>query len=418
MGRPDVWARYRAYLKKPPHRVVSWTDAETGARGWLVMNSLRGGAAGGGTRMRAGLTVEELVYLAKTMELKFVFSGPPIGGAKAGIDFDHRDPRKPQVLARWLAHASPLLHECYATGGDLNVDEARELVPLCRAAGVRHPQEGVLHGHLHAAPEAFERAVRALETGLLEPLPDGVGVRGLRLTATDVSAGYGLGRAVARFYARRGEDLSRARAIVEGFGTVGAAAALELARSGARIVSVSDAEKTLIEPAELDACALEDLIARRVGRLLPPDPRCVRREDRVVPYPKAEIFVAAAQSNAIDRERLAALQAAGVSVLASGANYPFRESRLGDTDVQREADRQFSVIPDLIASAGTACTYSYLIGDGAVAEPAAVLAAVDARIGAAMDEVLDRTRGAATGLLQATLELALDRVERVESTPA
>lgn len=413
----DAWARYGAYLRTPPHRIFSWTDAETGARGWLVMNSLRGGAAGGGTRMRAGLTPEELVYLAKTMELKFVFSGPPIGGAKAGIDFDPRDPRKPEVLARWFRYAAQYLRECYATGGDLNVDEAREVIPYCRAAGLRLPQEGMLRGHVRAGPEALERMSQALEAGVVALLPHGIGVPGVRLTVCDVAAGYGLARAVARFYRRRGLNLEGARVIVEGFGAVGASAALELARAGARIVVISDAEKTLVDAAGLDAEAVEDLIARRIGRLLPEDGRCTRgAAGSRFSNLKADILVAAALSNCIDRDRLAQLDAAGVSVIACGANSPFREEALGASAVQQDADRRFSIIPDIIGSAGTACTYSYLLTEGAVPEAAEILAAVDARIGAAMEQVLDRNGAAATSLLEATLALALDGIERSDST--
>jgi glutamate dehydrogenase/leucine dehydrogenase len=40
-------------------------DAETEAEGWTVINSLRGGAAGGGTRMRKGLDMNEVLSLAK-----------------------------------------------------------------------------------------------------------------------------------------------------------------------------------------------------------------------------------------------------------------------------------------------------------------------------------------------------------------
>jgi len=47
----DIWARYGAYLEAPPTQVFEWHDTATEARGWLVINSLRGGAAGGGTRM-------------------------------------------------------------------------------------------------------------------------------------------------------------------------------------------------------------------------------------------------------------------------------------------------------------------------------------------------------------------------------
>jgi len=64
-----------AYKQKEPEIVFEWTDAETGAKGWIVINSLRGGAAGGGTRMRLGLNKEEVVSLAKVMEVKFSVCG-------------------------------------------------------------------------------------------------------------------------------------------------------------------------------------------------------------------------------------------------------------------------------------------------------------------------------------------------------
>ncbi|MFM7636308.1 MAG: amino acid dehydrogenase, partial [Crocinitomicaceae bacterium] len=40
---------------KRPEIVFEWKDQVTEAEGWVVINSLRGGAAGGGTRMRKGL---------------------------------------------------------------------------------------------------------------------------------------------------------------------------------------------------------------------------------------------------------------------------------------------------------------------------------------------------------------------------
>ena len=44
----------RAFEERPAEVVFHWHDAETEAKGWVVINSLRGGAAGGGTRMRPG----------------------------------------------------------------------------------------------------------------------------------------------------------------------------------------------------------------------------------------------------------------------------------------------------------------------------------------------------------------------------
>ena len=88
------------FEEKEPEVVFEWKDSETEAEGWIVINSLRGGAAAGGTRMRIGITKDEVLALAKTMEVKFTVSGPPIGGGKSGINFDPRDPRKKEVLKR------------------------------------------------------------------------------------------------------------------------------------------------------------------------------------------------------------------------------------------------------------------------------------------------------------------------------
>jgi glutamate dehydrogenase/leucine dehydrogenase len=38
--------------------------------------------------MRKGLDINEVLSLHKTMEVKFTVSGPAIGGAKSGINFD------------------------------------------------------------------------------------------------------------------------------------------------------------------------------------------------------------------------------------------------------------------------------------------------------------------------------------------
>ncbi|MDC0637187.1 amino acid dehydrogenase, partial [Flavobacteriaceae bacterium] len=118
------------FEQKLPEIVFHWNDQETEAEGWTVINSLRGGAAGGGTRMRVGLDQNEVLSLAKTMEVKFTVSGPAIGGAKSGINFDPKDPRKKGVLQRWYRAVSPLLKAYYGTGGDMNVDEIHEVIPI------------------------------------------------------------------------------------------------------------------------------------------------------------------------------------------------------------------------------------------------------------------------------------------------
>ena len=139
------------YKNQSPEIVFEWKDKLTDAKGWVVINSLRGGAAGGGTRMRKGLTKDEVVSLAKVMEIKFSVCGPSIGGAKSGIDFDPQDPRRIEVLKRWYAAVFPLLKNYYGTGGDLNVDEIKDVVPITEELGLWHPQEGIVRGHYNAS---------------------------------------------------------------------------------------------------------------------------------------------------------------------------------------------------------------------------------------------------------------------------
>ena len=126
----------KKFENKKAEIVFKWQDNLTNAKGWIVINSLRGGASAGGTRMHTNVSEQEVVALAKTMEVKFTVSGPPIGGAKSGINFDPKDPRKKEVLKRWFAAAKPLLKTYYGTGGDMNVDEIEEVMPICKENGI------------------------------------------------------------------------------------------------------------------------------------------------------------------------------------------------------------------------------------------------------------------------------------------
>jgi len=81
------------------------------------------------------------------MEIKFSVCGPDIGGAKSGINFDPNDPRRWEVLERWYKAVFPVLKNYYGTGGDLNVDELKDVIPITEELGLWHPQEGIVNGH-------------------------------------------------------------------------------------------------------------------------------------------------------------------------------------------------------------------------------------------------------------------------------
>lgn len=407
-----MWKRYNAFLRKSPELTIEWHDAETDARGWLVINSLRGNAAGGGTRMRAGANVHEVTYLAKTMELKFALAGPAIGGAKTAIDFDPHDPRKNDVLERWYRAISPLLRSCYGTGGDLNIDEVVDVIPAFQHLGLHHPQEGVVRGHLHPQHDEFLRIVQTLDDGVKAPVDGRHGIAGHATTVADMITGYGVAQAVRRFYEAEDRSLDGTRVQLEGFGNVGAAAGLYLARSGARIVAISDADHVLIEPDGLDAAAVQDLMLASEDKLLPEnDPRLrPRAEDTSFLDTPADIFVCAAVSGSVTDDVLDRLEHAGVSVIASGANQPFREARMGSTKVAQAADKRFSVLPDFLANCGMARAFSYLMEPGAQPTADPIFEAVDRTVGDALAEVLDRSGGKMRGLFAGTLAMAMDRI--------
>ena len=156
----------REFENKKAEIVFEWNDTETDAKGWIVINSLRGGAAAGGTRMRVGVTENEVLSLAKTMEVKFTVAGPPIGGGKSGINFDPRDPRKKDVLKRWYKAVAPLLKNYYGTGGDMNVDEVHEVIPFCKEADIDFPLEGIINGHLKLQGKEKDKIINEIFTML------------------------------------------------------------------------------------------------------------------------------------------------------------------------------------------------------------------------------------------------------------
>ena len=156
----------KKFEDKKPEIVFEWKDEKTDAEGWIVINSLRGGAAAGGTRMRIGVSKDEVLALAKTMEVKFTVSGPPIGGGKSGINFDPRDPRKKEVLRRWYSAAKPLLKTYYGTGGDMNIDEVHEVIPICEEQGILFPLEGIVNGHHRRDQQEKMKIINQLKVGV------------------------------------------------------------------------------------------------------------------------------------------------------------------------------------------------------------------------------------------------------------
>jgi|TARA_R110000868_G_scaffold141390_1_gene357914 glutamate dehydrogenase/leucine dehydrogenase len=359
----------KLYENKAPEIVFNWKDPETEAEGWTVINSLRGGAAGGGTRMREGLDMNEVLSLAKTMEVKFTVSGPPIGGAKSGINFDPNDPRKSGVLKRWYHAVAPLLKSYYGTGGDLNVDEINEVIPITEDAGVWHPQEGVFNGHFKPTEADKINRIGQLRLGVVKVLEgeDYSPSVARKFTVADMITGFGVAEAVKHYYDVHGGSVKGKRAIVQGFGNVGSAAAFYLAKMGAKVVGIIDRAGGVINEGGYTLEEIRTFFLNKKGNELFADNIIPFAEmnDRIWNLP-AEIFVPCAASRLVTKEQISKMIQAGLDVISCGANVPFADKEIFFGPIMEYTDERVSLIPDFISNCGMARVFAYFM-EGRVA---------------------------------------------------
>ena len=354
----------KIYENKQPEIVFNWKDSETEAEGWTVINSLRGGAAGGGTRMREGLDMNEVLSLAKTMEVKFTVSGPAIGGAKSGINFNPADPRKRGVLERWYKAVSPLLKNDYGTGGDLNVDEIHEVIPMTEDVGVWHPQEGVFNGHFKPTEADKINRIGQLRHGVIKVIesekfsPD----ISAKYTIADMITGFGVAEAARHYYEIYGGTIVGKRAIVQGFGNVGSAAAYYLAQMGAKVVGVIDVVGGIINEEGFSFEEIKELFLHKNGNTLV--------AENMIPFEEinsrvwglsCEVFAPCAASRLIKQEQINQMISKGLEVISCGANVPFADKEIFFGSIMEDTDKKVSLIPDFISNCGMARVFAYFM---------------------------------------------------------
>ncbi|WP_438962730.1 Glu/Leu/Phe/Val dehydrogenase dimerization domain-containing protein [Nonlabens sp.] len=354
----------KRYENAEPEIVFHWNDPETDAQGWTVINSLRGGAAGGGTRMRVGLDKNEVLSLAKTMEIKFTVSGPAIGGAKSGINFDPKDPRKKGVLERWYKAVSPLLKSYYGTGGDLNVDEIHEVIPITEDCGVWHPQEGVFAGHFSPTEADKINRIGQLRQGVIKVIENPIFSPDVsrKYTIADMITGYGVAEAVKHFYDIYGGDVKGKRAVVQGFGNVGSAAAYYLAQMGAKVVGIIDRVGGLINEDGFTFDEIKEMFLNKDGNTL--------NTQNLIPFEEVndriwslntEIFAPCAASRLISQDQIDQMISSGLEVISCGANVPFADKEIFFGSIMEHTDEKVSLIPDFISNCGMARVFAYFM---------------------------------------------------------
>ena len=109
----------------PPLSCTEWRDPKSSAVGWLVVDRRVNGVSGGGTFLWHGATAEETQSIARTMSKKLAICPKPIGGAKAGIRCELKDPvERRAVLRRFLQSMRSELKDRWVTAGDFGTSDA------------------------------------------------------------------------------------------------------------------------------------------------------------------------------------------------------------------------------------------------------------------------------------------------------
>jgi glutamate dehydrogenase (NAD(P)+) len=327
---------------RDPMLRIEWTDPVTSRKGYAVIDRLVGGIAGGGTRVRSGLTLAEVERLAKTMTYKCGAMNLASGGAKGGIDCDPHSPEMRGMLTRFVTAMTPILDSYWATAEDMGISQS-ELDSVFSDVGLDMSVHAALKKTGDPAA-AMDRVVRGLAVDV-----EGIGL-------ADVIGGYGVAEAAMAAIEHLGLTAEGTRAVVQGFGSMGGASARYLSRQGVKVVGIVDGNGCIVNPDGLDVEAL--LAARNdLGEV---DRSALREADRQLALADwlsiaADIIVPAAVPDSIRADNCDQVTA---KLIVEAANIPTTEEAQSKLH-----ERGVIVIPDYVANSGANSWWWWTLAD-------------------------------------------------------
>jgi glutamate dehydrogenase/leucine dehydrogenase len=289
-----------------PMKVLHLHSAKAGLRAMVVVDNIALGPSIGGVRVSPHVSVEEVARLARTMTIKNALAGISHGGGKSGLIADPKSADM-EHLFRTFARMIRELHE-YIPGPDMGSNE-------------------VSMAWIHD------------EIGRAVGLPAEIGGIPLdRLGAT----GFGIAECAEVACPYAGIGLKGARVAIQGYGSVGRAAARFLSAKGAVIVAVSDTKGTIHNPdgivvQELEALKSSTGSVMGYGKALQKAPEEIFALD-------CDILIPAATPDVLTRENIETVRA---RLILQGANIPVT----ADAEKWMHEKGVLSV-PDIIVNSG------------------------------------------------------------------
>jgi glutamate dehydrogenase (NAD(P)+) len=298
--------------------------------GYRIQHNNLLGPYKGGIRYHPDVNLDEVKALAAMMTWKCAVMDIPFGGAKGAVKCDPRTMSETERmrLTRRFTHALV---------GSIGPDHD---IPAPDVGTGPQEMAWLLDTYMNAVEAKQKNAQLAVVTG--KPISCG-GSQG-RVKAT----GQGVVHCLAEWARDHKVDLQGARAIVQGYGNVGAHAAMILDALGTKVVAVSDHSGSLRNDQGFDTLMLMQHVKRMGGIAGFEHAEAITRDEFFAT--PADFFIPAALENQIGEHEAKLLN---VKVVAEGANGPTAPS--GETLLEQ---RGIDIIPDVLANAG-GVTVSY-----------------------------------------------------------
>ena len=289
--------------------------------GYRVQHHLTLGPTKGGLRYHPDVTIGEVAALAMWMSWKCALAGLPYGGAKGGIACD------PAQLSR-------------AELERITRRYTQEMIPFIGPqVDVMAPDLGTNEQVMAWMMDTYSVYAGYTVPGIVTGKPVLLGGSLGRREATGRGVGYLVNRASDTI----GLDMSKATAVVQGYGNVGSVAALSLARYGVKVIAVSDVRGGIYNPKGLNLWDLEKHLAQNNSLAGFSESEPITNEQLLTL--SCDILVPAAMERQITEANASQIKC---RILAEAANGPTTV----EADMILSQRPEIFIIPDVLCNAG------------------------------------------------------------------
>ena len=300
-------------------------------QGYRVIHNRVFGPGKGGIRYHPEVTMEEVITLAKLMTWKCALVNIPFGGAKGGVVCNTKELTESElrrITRRFTSEiASNIGPNTDIPAPDMYTDE-QTMAWIFDTYDVLHPGKNN----------------RPVVTG--KPISMG-GSYG-RHEATGLGVFYVTERFLSKALISEQQMVAGARIVIQGFGNVGAIAAQEFFRHGAKIIAVSDSQGGVYKE---DGLEPDDILAFKSehGTVVGMQDTMTITNEEILEL-DCDILIPAALSHQIHAGNAANIKAKLIVEAANDPTTPKADKIL--------SDRGIYLLPDILANAG-GVTVSY-----------------------------------------------------------